>query len=428
MTTPTWTEARTPRSAADFRDDILAGVGDFLTSQAEGSPDRDVVEGEARALEAEADIRVALAATASTTTLAEAGDSWVDAKMSIFDLDSNIEVTPATDPPTFIKGRFQATKGVWVITLITTNGPLTINSSNASGIQVQTDDGRIFLCSQQSDVQLVSGNLYQNDVEFTARIAGTAGGNGTAGFIKRVVLGPAGLDVLPLIEGGDQDQLVVARDAETNTEYILRGLGRWATLGVGWTREAFDYLVPTYGNSDTTSVTRWTVDDSNPNGPGTVEVAVADAAGPATALTVATLQTALNGLKVKPVGSGALTVVAATADPLTITATLQTDGSVVDTVTLASANAAITALGNAFPLGLATVALDLVIDTLMGRNVVGASIPVPGSANGYQNLPDVAALRGFPGVQFITSLSMVADHTVPLKNVLQLTPALTVLT
>lgn len=416
----TWEEARTPRTAAEYRDDILAGVGELLTSQAEGSPDRDVVEGEARALEAESDVRVAIASTASPTTIVEQDDSWVDAKVSWFDLDSNVEVTPPTVPPTFVKGRFRATKAVWLIPLITEGQPITINSTNASGIQLQAETGAIFQCTQQSDVKLELSTGYKGNVEFTARLPGL-NGNVAPGQINAVILGPA-----ILFTNGEETQVqtVSAREKETNGEYILRALGRWAVRGAGWVRESFDYLVPTYGNGPNIAVTRWVVNDANPNGPGTVEVIIANASGPATVLEVTTLQTALNGPKVKPVGSGALTVVAAVSHVIAITATLQTDGTILDTVTKASAEAAIGALGQVFPLGIAKLTVGLITNVLMGRNVVGASIRT--TLGAFTTIPDVEALRGFPGVEGIDSTSFAADVVVGLGEVLQLSATVSV--
>jgi hypothetical protein len=57
-----------------------------------------------------------------------------------------------------------------------------------------------------------------------------------------VITGPSALNVYSNV---NPTQITSAADAETDAALIKRCLGRWSTLGAGWTDQAFDYLIPT---------------------------------------------------------------------------------------------------------------------------------------------------------------------------------------
>ncbi len=410
MTTPTWQEAITPVTQAEYVDINLAALeaaGSDLNGWSDDAPQRALVEGESRAEAAESEIIAGLAKTASVATVGDAGASWVDAAVSWFDIT-----------------RLPATFAVWSLPFVSNSPPSTVDSSNASAIQVQATDGSIFICTQESAVNFPDFSVRR--LLFTARLPGSYG-NVTPGAITKIISGPSDL-VLVSNSETSHNRVVVARSQETNAEVIARALGKWALLGPGWTRPAFDYLIPTFGNTATTSVTRWSIDDANPNGPGTVEIAVADATGPASADTVTLLNTQLNGLSVKPVGSGELLVVAAPAHTLTINVTITTDGSNVDAG--AQCEAGILALGNAFPLGPATLEPELVSAVALGLPVLTATIAT-GSTSKVITPIDADTLApsipGFSSVVDVTALDLVAPEVLAQGEVLVLTVNVTVL-
>ena len=140
---PTYQQALTPRTVASLRALFLtelAAAGSTVSGWSTGAPQRAFLEGEANAVAFETQLRVALAQTASIDLCKEAGPEWVDAKMTWFDLDNGSGG----------KGRIPASRAVWTVDLEITAalGALTINSANASGIQLQSTTGVVFQCSQ----------------------------------------------------------------------------------------------------------------------------------------------------------------------------------------------------------------------------------------------------------------------------------------
>jgi len=417
MTTPTWQEACTPVTQAEYVDQELAALeaaGSNLNGWSDDAPQRALVEGEATALAAGSDNISALAQTASPATVVNAGASWVDAVMGWFGIE-----------------REPATRAVWMIELAyLIPSTFTIDATNAGQIQGMAEDGTIFLCTQEAPVQFNAGNGYAAQVQFTAREAGVVG-NITQDTFESLISGPAGLQVISPGEGGDQDLVTAARAEETSAAFVTRGLGRWGVIGpstdsalgsAGWTSTSLNFLIPFFGNTATTSVTRWSVNDANPLGPGTVLVTLADDAGPATALTVAAVTAGLNGLSVKPVGSGEITVQAATAHPLTINAQLQTDGTVGETATIDAAEAALSTLGAKFPLGVSKLTPDLVNAILMGAPFSVVSIETSPTDKQVQ-----LDLAGFAGIEYISTTDFTSDEIVSSGQVLVLTVNVTVL-
>ena len=408
---PTYAQALTPRTVASLRALFLtelAAAGSTVSGWSTGAPQRAFLEGEANAVAFETQLRVALAQTASIDLCKEAGPEWVDAKMTWFDLDNGSGG----------KGRIPASRAIWTVDLEITAalGALTINSANASGIQLQSTTGVVFQCSQTSDVVINAGSAYVGTVEFTAR---TAGINGvTPGQITKVIAGPAGLSV---DLGGTQTNTSVARNEEDDDSFIARGLGKWARLGAGWVLPAFDYLIPLYGNNSTTlNVTRWRIDDSNPGGPGTIAVWLANSAGPATGPEVTAVDTGLNSADVKPVGTGAAAVAAAVSHAIVITATIVTDGTN-PTVSTEAADALDT-LEQLFPMGPATLEPDVVRAILMGAPIAEQTVATaPG-----QSEQMALALPGFSSVLEVSVLSLAAPEVLAMGEVIDITLVLTV--
>jgi len=227
-------------------------------------------------------------------------------------------------------------------------------------------------------------------------------------------------------DGGTQTLITAARSAETDAAFIERGLGRWGVIGpstdsalgsAGWTRTSLDYLIPFFAPT----VTRWAVDDSNPLGPGTVLVTLANETGPATSEEIDEETTGLNGLSVKPVGSGEITVQAATTFVVDINATIQTDGTVSDVTTKAAAEGALAKLGSVFPIH-GKLTPSLVNEILMGAALSTASVQT-----GTTDVTIQLDLPGFPGVEYIVTTDFTTDAALGFTDVLVLTSTIGVL-
>ncbi len=406
----TFQQAITPETFKQFRALFLlslAANGSQVNGWSTGAPQRGFLDGEARALTAQSLIVSGLASTAGIDTIKAAGSSWVDAGMTWFDLSNGQGG----------KGRFQATYAVWNVPMVITPSSSPQEVNNQSTILLQSTTGQIFTCTQQSKVELSAATSYKGTVQFTARAVGE-GGNVTPGSIVKVISGPAGMSVDLT---GTQVPASVARNVETDDDFIARGLGEWGRIGAGWTLTAFNYLIPLYGNNGTTlSVTRWSVNDNNPNGPGTVEVTLANAGGPATDPEVAAVLAGLVSSSVKPVGSGALSVIKAIADAITISSTITVDGS--NIAVHANAVSAMTTLSNAFPIGPATLTPDLVSSVLRGDPIVSVTIKTGTTSKVIPlNLP------GFASVIEVTDIGLAAPHEVALGDVLEITSVVVVL-
>jgi uncharacterized phage protein gp47/JayE len=285
---------------------------------------------------------------------------------------------------------------------------------NTSTITVQTSGGVYFESAQTpGSVTLNAGNSYQQNVRFQARTPGTSGNVSPSSF-SAVVSGPAGLSI-----GLSTNVLVTAgRDAETDREYVARALAEWARLGVAWTRTSFNYWIPLAGDQ---TVTRWRVRDDNPYGAGTVGVILANASGPATGQEISDVEDLLGDDDVRALGSGALTVIAATSDPLTINITIDGDGT--NSTLDADATAAVLALCNAMPLGAATLDHNLVRSVALG-GAYPSGITVDIGSGQTQTIHP--SLPGFGGVVSIVSCDLAAPHSIPDDNVLVPTVNVTV--
>jgi len=105
-------------------------------------------------------------------------------------------------------------------------------------------------------------------------------------------------------------------DEETDAAFLARCIAQWALLSVA---SPADYYAAK-ATAAAPTVSRVKVKDDNPNGPGTVEVVIANSGGTATAGEILLVDTALQAER--SVGSGTLTVVSAATTTVTITATV----------------------------------------------------------------------------------------------------------
>lgn len=391
----TWAESTTAKDEGTLRAELFAALeaeGVSMAGYDDVAPQRVLVELQARANAAEQRVRVAYAFAAFLSTAARAGSGFVDRAVSFFDLSNG----------TGGKGRILATKAqaLWRLTAAAGAGTIVVR---ARELKAQALDGRLYTNVNAADVSVSPGSpvlcLFEADVP-------GAQGNQNPGAVTKLVTGKPGLSVSNAAGSPSPSVVVVARDAETDDALIARALGRWATLGAGWTRPSFDYLIPLAS----TSVTRWDVDEANPHGPGTVEVTLANAAGAATAPEIAAVAARLGAIDVKPLGTGALYVIGAVEVPLTITAVL--DVALPGAVALVQDNLEV--LLGAYPLGPATLQEELVRAVLMGAAFETVTIKLAGGVTKTLrlNLPGVAGVTG------IVSCSFAADLAITSKRVL----------
>lgn len=373
--TITYLEAKTAKTLAQLRTLTLAALtGTPVAGWSANAPQRLLVDDFAARMSEETTIRAALAAMVDLDDLAALAvldRDWCRVFLTWFD-EVYIPALPA----------------YWDIefTVTSSAAPLTIDAS--STIQIQASGGAIFLLEQLSVTALNAGSSYKGTLRFVARAAGTGGNVAPSTILAgKILTGPSGLSIGPSTPA----LFTAGRDEETPIAAITRALAKWSTLGAGWTLDAFDYLIPRFAPT----VTRWRVRDDNPLGPGTVAVRLANAAGPATPTEVALVLAGLGARDVKPLGSGALSVLAAVAAPLTVTSTIALDGSNAAAVT--EANAALLALGNSYSLGPATFYVDQVVEAIMA----------------------VASVYN------IVTLSLSSDYDIADAEVLVVTPAIT---
>ena len=326
----TYAEALTSQTEEEIYLDALADMVDLGVNVAGFdplSPNQALPRLHARALSAEQVLRVLLVMAGSLRTAGTAGDTFLDAlALGWFD-----EV------------RIPAIAAVWDLSFSLAAGGTGFTFRTASRqVTAQAADGTTLF--QNTNVAPVLVNAGDSNVlcRFTCSTAGTVG-NVSSGDITSLVIKPPGLTVTNAAPGG---LITAGRDAETNAAMVTRLRGKWAArLGAAWSRSAMDYRIPTASPT----VTRWRVDDANPHGDGTVELILANATGPATGPEIAAVLADVGSDSVKALGSGALTVIAATTETVVIAGTLTCSAPV-----LALAKQALDDFGNARDVGEST--------------------------------------------------------------------------
>lgn len=190
--------------------------------------------------------------------------------------------------------RIPATKARFLWPVTSAAGTITKPSRQAIA------DGSSCLFENVTPINVTAGTAQL--VEFEARTAGTVG-NVSPGSVVGFQVGASGLGIT-----SPAGSLIAAgRPEESNVELFARGRARFPSTSLAGNSAAFDYWIPTAA----TTITRWAVDDSNPNGPGSTDVFAANAAGPATVGELAALDAYLQPLRGK--GTGPLRVLAAPA-------------------------------------------------------------------------------------------------------------------
>lgn len=235
--------------------------------------------------------------------------------------------------------RLPATKAKWLFRVTASSA---VGSITAPARTLLAEAGGV-LFENSAEVSISGGQ--RRLCEFEARVAGAAS-NILAGAVTGFRVGLAGLSVSN-VGGSGAALLFAGRDAESNVNYIARGRARFAAKAPGgaraiylvWVHEAF-----TAAGLDS-SITKIGPDDANPNGPGSTDIYLANATGPATPTEISLVNTYLQ--ERRGLGTGPLRVLAAPARVVAIAGTLHSTSA----TALTEALAKWTALARDIPLG-----------------------------------------------------------------------------
>jgi hypothetical protein len=291
--------------------DDLAADGVIITGFSPTSAERGLVALDARALAYEQAIRAEVAKSVLLVAPNSRDQAWVDRKVEGFFKVSRLLETYAIH--IFTLTNQAATGGPYVIK------PRQLRASSVGGIEfINTTGGT-----------LEAGVGKTLPLQFEAVTPGIVGNIGPGDIFA--INGGA----LPAVDisNAPGSLITAARDRETNLEYVTRAYGRWGTLAAGGHPSAVEFRIL----SGVETITKLGVRDDNPNGPGTVDVYLANASGPATTQEC-TLAAAVFG-PYEPLGSrGLWRYLPATARTLTVEATFELDGTNPDAIANAELN------------------------------------------------------------------------------------------
>jgi hypothetical protein len=360
MTLDAALETRTPDQVlSDVADEIVDRGGDDK-SFPETSTARQLLISYSEARSREEEIRADLVRSGSVSMVEDIAEE--DGRDDWIDLLSRGQFANERDPSTYALHVFRFT-----------NAAAGVSRTFAPG-QLRARFGAIdFLSVTKSDITAYagSGTLAPGatlDLLMEAQTAGSSG-NIPAGYVTQLVTVFAGVTVSnPAIAGTGSSIYRAARDAERNGSLLDRDVSRWGASSAGgntgslveWLHEAFVYA------GVTNTVTKWYVDDTNPDGPGTSRLYVSNDSGPGTAEEVSIAQTYIS-LR-RTAGSGATEtnpgclVLAHTARVVPFSAKLKNSKN---TSASTDATAVIAALNAEFPFGSLTLYKNEVIERLM---------------------------------------------------------------
>lgn len=161
-----------------------------------------------------------------------------------------------------------ATQGTCVLTSSAFAPPYPISPDD---LVATTADGSVTFRNKSGDTLATGGTL---SLLFECEVAGAAG-NVAPNTITTLRTGLAGVTITnPVLPGGTSWITRDGADIETNPELRTRNRTKWATLGIG-PGMAYEHSA----RQADPAVKRVFVDDTNPNGPGTVDVYVAGDSG-----------------------------------------------------------------------------------------------------------------------------------------------------
>lgn len=381
----TLTAALTVRTSDEVLNDTsldIATRGGDDKSFPETSTARQLLNVDADARAREEEIRAQITKVGSLGLIEEIApedgrDAWIDFKAA---------------------GEFALTRDAATYTLHVfrlTNSPLGVSRTWAPG-ELRARFGTLdFLNVTKADITAYAGSGTVApgatlDLLFESQTAGSAG-NIPPGYVTQLVTVFAGVSVSnPAIAGTGSSIYRAARDAERNVSLLDRMVSRWGATSAGgstgsiveWLHEAFPFA------GITNTVTKWYIDDTNPDGPGTTRLHIANDSGPATATEISTAQSYLSSRRTSGsgvnVGSGnpGVLVLAATARAASFAAIIKNS---TNASAEADSLAVITALNAAAPLG---------SYTLYAAELTQLLMEVTGTLNVVHDLADTILLPG----------------------------------
>lgn len=398
----TFLEATTIQTATELQ-------GEWTDAMAEGDPavtltgfsptsaERGLIALEARAIAREQEIRREVVLASLLYNVQQRDPAWIDRFVEGF-----FKVT-----------RLRRTKARHLFTLTnqaTTGGPYTLKAAGAAGpgfsLEASSVDGTCFVNIEGGTLGAGLGETLT--IEFEAVNAGTAG-NIAPGEIFKIQGGALpGVD----IANPADSQTRVARDDETNVEYVTRALARWGSLGAGGHNGAVTFRIL----SGVETITKLGIADDNPNGQSSVDVFLANSTGPATNDECDAAAEVFGPYE--PLGSrGRWRYLPAVARVVTVTATIELDGTNPEAV--ADAEAALAFLAAVWPMKAGKK-----LDEALLRGIV--------RGGAYEEFttqdPETGETIGIVGFRGVTDVDMTApldDIVLDVGEVLVIVPNLT---
>ncbi len=319
MPAPTYQEAVTVTDATTLQSQLttdLAAEGVVLTGFSPTSAERGLIALDARALSTEQQLRAEVVKSGLLVDVEFRDEEWVDRKVYGF----------------FRVERLRETKARHVFTLTNqsaTGGPYTINPLSREAMSL---DGTKFKNLTGGTLRAGVGETLQ--LEFEALVAGLSGNIGPGEIYKLLGGTLPAVDITNILGS----QIFVARRRETNREYLERALARWGTLAAGGHEFSTRFRIL----SGVETIAKLGVRDDNPNGPGSVDVFLANAAGPATTQECAAAQAVFGPYE--PLGSrGLWRYLPAVARNVAVTGTMEPDGTSATIIADATATLALLA-------------------------------------------------------------------------------------
>lgn len=350
MTTPTLEDALATSTEAEIRDaalDALATAGCSMVGIPTTSADRGLIEIHSRALAREQEIRSYIARAGSKQLIMAiadeaARDAWLDYLAAGW---FGLPRLPATKATHRFRLVASAAAGPYTI------APRTLLAQTEDGIQFR-NTGRLTsdLTASPGSITLTLGGT-RDDLEWEAVLAGIEG-NIAPDASLTLVTTLAGVSISnPEIGSTGSSLLASGADRETSESLSLRCDARWDRTAVAQLPGALvEWIVESFeADGLTSTITKWRVDDTNPNGPGSTDLYLANASGPATAAELSRVdayQQARRG-----VGSGPLRTLAAAALSVPFTAQLYSLGAATSSQIQTDAAASIAVLESLIAIG-----------------------------------------------------------------------------
>lgn len=246
----------------------LSSLGFPVTNWAPGGAGRTLVQGFARVLAdglalASNVARGSLLDLAPGTDTGSPGDWLSLLSKSAFRLDRY--------PSRFAKVKVR-------LTVASGAGPYTVTPGQ---LWVQNNAGRRYNSANTTNVTLSAGPS-TTDVEFRAENPGAAYNLAIGAALSLVGSPLPGVTAATVESTGGSGTAMTEAGADTESDSSLRARCRlrWQTIGLQKTSLAYDAIVRDPATGTTDPVTRVRVVDTNPRGPGTVDVWIAGASGP----------------------------------------------------------------------------------------------------------------------------------------------------